>query len=256
MIDIEKAEQEFRRYTNKYIVDKRIERKVYHTFRVEKLCEEIAISLKMNEEEIKLAKLIGILHDIARFEQYTRYKTFDDIKSIDHGGFGVEILEKDKYIREYMKTDEYDEIIKKALYNHNKYSIEENLTAKEERYCKIIRDADKLDIMYQATCESWREQIENMEKQYITINALEQFISKQIVDKRYINYDIDRVVVIMGFIYDFNFIGSYKIIKENKYIDKIIDRFEFENEDTKEQMKLIRKTANEYVDNKLKEEEL
>lgn len=254
MIDIEKAEEEFKRYTNKYIIDKRIERKVYHTFRVEELSEKIAKFLKMNEEEIKLAKLIGLLHDIARFEQYTRYKTFDDPKSIDHGNLGVEILKKDNYIRKYIKTDLYDEIIIKAIANHNKYSIEENLTAKEEMYCKIIRDADKLDIMYQATCESWKEQINNIEKQAITLEALEQFVSNQIVDKKYINHDIDRVVVVMGFIYDFNFIGSYKIIKENNYIDKIIDRFNFKMEETKEQMELIRKTVKEYIDNKVKEE--
>ena len=255
MIDIEKAEEEFKRYTNKYIIDKRIERKVYHTFRVEELSEKIAKFLKMNEEEIKLAKLIGLLHDIARFEQYTRYKTFDDPKSIDHGNLGVEILKKDNYIRKYIKTDLYDEIIIKAIANHNKYSLATNLNEKEENFCKIIRDADKLDIMYQATCESWIEQIENIEKQYITLNALEQFTSKQIVDKRYISHDIDRVVVVMGFIYDLNFIGSYKIIKENNYIDKIIDRFNFKMEETKEQMELIRKTAKEYIDNKLKEEE-
>lgn len=254
MIDIEKAEKEFKRYTNKYIIDKRIERKVYHTFRVEELSEKIAKFLKMNEEEIKLAKLIGLLHDIARFEQYTRYKTFDDIKSIDHGDFGVEILERNNYIRKYIETDKYDDIINKAIANHNKYSLATNLNEKEENFCKIIRDADKLDIMYQATCESWIEQIENIEKQYITLNALEQFTSKQIVDKRYISHDIDRVVVVMGFIYDLNFIGSYKIIKENNYIDKIIDRFNFKMEETKEQMELIRKTVKEYIDNKVKEE--
>lgn len=254
MIDIEKAEQEFKRYTNKYIIDKRIERKVYHTFRVEELCGKIAKFLEMSEDEVKLAKLIGLLHDIARFEQYTTYKTFDDIKSIDHGEHGVQILKNNNYIRKYIETDLYDEVINKAITNHNKYRLADNLSEKEEIFCKIIRDADKLDIMYQATCESWKEQINNIEKQAITLEALEQFVSNQIVNKRYISHDIDRVVVVMGFIYDLNFIESYKIIKENNYIDKIIDRFDFKNEDTKEQMELIRKTAKEYIDNKLKEE--
>ena len=41
--------------------------------------------------------------------------------------------------------DQYDNIIKKAIYNHNKYKIEENLNDVELLHRKIIRDADKLD---------------------------------------------------------------------------------------------------------------
>ena len=55
----------------------------------------IASSIGLNEEKINLAKLIGLLHDIARFEQYTRYQTFRDIESIDHGNLGAEILQQD-----------------------------------------------------------------------------------------------------------------------------------------------------------------
>ena len=51
----------------------------------------------------------------------------------------------------------------------------------------------------------------------------------------------------MAFIYDLNFKESYKIIKEQDYINKIFDRFNFKQEETKEQMKLIRKIANEYI---------
>ena len=36
-------------------------------------------------KEIELAGLIGLLHDIARFEQFTKYQTFNDRLSFDHG---------------------------------------------------------------------------------------------------------------------------------------------------------------------------
>ena len=36
--------------------------------------------------------LIGLLHDIGRFEQVKVYDTFSDIDSIDHADYGVEIL--------------------------------------------------------------------------------------------------------------------------------------------------------------------
>ena len=252
MIDIKKAEEEFKNYTSKYNMNEsHLYRKVTHTFRVEKICEEIAISLGLNEEEINLAKLIGILHDIARFEQYTIYNTFVDHKSIDHGNLGVEILEKDEHIRKYLETNEYDEIIKKAIYNHNKYSIETNLNEKEELFSKIIRDADKLDIMYQGTCEFWKDNIEDIKKQTISPKVFEQFISEQIIDKRYVQNDLDKVLVNIAFVFDYNFKENYKILKRNNYINKTLNRFNFEKEETKEKMELIRKIANNYIKNKI-----
>ena len=92
-IDREKAKKAFNEYAEKY--DSSIEKiklKIEHTFRVSELCEEIALSLKMSKEDIDLAWLTGLLHDIGRFEQVRRYGTFNDAKSIDHGKLGVEIL--------------------------------------------------------------------------------------------------------------------------------------------------------------------
>lgn len=44
------------------------------------------------KEDIDLAWLIGILHDIGRFEQLRRYQTFFDYRSMDHAKYGVHVL--------------------------------------------------------------------------------------------------------------------------------------------------------------------
>ena len=160
MIDLLKAKKEFKKYIDNYnLANSEIERKVGHSYRVAEISGEIARSLKLTDEEIKLAILIGLLHDIGRFEQQTRYGTYNDICSIDHGKLGVEILEKNDYIRNYIKDDKYDKIIKTAIYNHNKYEIEEGLDDKTLIFCKIIRDSDKLDIMYEAIEIFWEENL-------------------------------------------------------------------------------------------------
>ena len=252
MIDIKKAEEEFKSYSTNYDMNEsHIERKVRHTFRVVGICEKIASSIGINEEKIKLAKLIGLLHDIARFEQYTRYKTYDDLNSIDHANLAVEILRKDDYIRKYIETDQYDEIILKSIEYHNKYAIGNDVNEEEGLFCKIIRDADKLDIMYQATCETWKERINYIEDQEISPKVFEQFIEKQLIDRYNVKNDIDRVVVDIAFIYDYNFKENYKIIKENNYIDKTIERFNFKKDKTKKQMDLIRKIANDYIEEQI-----
>ena len=112
MIDLDKATSEFDKYVRKYyMTNKIIKLKYHHTYTVVQLSEELAKSLNLSDEDIKLAKLIGLLHDIARFEQYTRYKTLSDSLSIDHGDFGVEILTENNFIRKFIEDDKYDNLI-------------------------------------------------------------------------------------------------------------------------------------------------
>ena len=86
MIDIEKAKKAFIKYTENYDLKvEAIERKQKHSLRVMELSTKIATELKLSQDEINLATLIGLLHDIARFEQYTQYKTYRDVDSFDHG---------------------------------------------------------------------------------------------------------------------------------------------------------------------------
>ena len=130
-MNLEKSIEEFIKYTEEYdLNNENIERKQKHSIRVMKISKKIAEKLNLTQEEIDIATLIGLLHDIARFEQYTKYHTFKDIDSIDHGDLGVEILNRD--IRKYIETDKYDEIIKLAVKNHNKYKIQQGLNSKQE----------------------------------------------------------------------------------------------------------------------------
>ena len=84
MIDIEKAKEEFLKYTANYDHhSEKIERKEKHSLRVVERSTMIANYLKLNEEDRLLAELIGLLHDIGRFEQVRRFNTFSDVKSGD-----------------------------------------------------------------------------------------------------------------------------------------------------------------------------
>lgn len=256
MIDIKKAEEEFERYTSNYDMNEsHIERKVRHTFRVEELCGKIATSLEMNEEETNLAKLIGLLHDIARFEQYTRYKTYDDHKSIDHGDFGVEILEKDFYIRKYIKTDKYDEIIRKAILNHNKAVIGETSNERELLHCRIIRDADKLDIFYVILNDSLEATypLDRYPKEPITKEVKEEFIKNHVVNYSNVKSCADLLVGQIGFIFDINYIYSLKEIEENNYINKMINRYDSKDKETIKDLKELKEIAEKYIQEKVEE---
>ena len=245
-MNLEKAKDEFLKYTENYdLNNSNIFRKQTHSLRVMEISKQISEGLNLSQEEIELATLIGLLHDIARFEQYTKFKTFKDARSVDHGDLGVEILDKD--IRKYIKTDKYDEIIKIAIKNHNKYAIENGLTKEQELFSKIVRDADKIDIIYEAIEMFWENQESEVENSKISREVVEQFKKQELINKLDKETLIDDVVSIIAFVFDINYDVSLQIIKNNNYINKIVDRFNMKDKKTKEELEEIRKIANEYI---------
>ena len=72
--------------------DPKIALKVEHTYRVAGLAEGIAADEGLAAEDIDLAWLCGLLHDIGRFEQVRRYGTFSDARSESHAALGVHVL--------------------------------------------------------------------------------------------------------------------------------------------------------------------
>ena len=79
MIDIEKAEKAFKEYLKGYDVqDEKVALKIRHTYEVVNKSEYIAEGLKLDKENIELAKIIALLHDLGRFEQIKKFKEFND----------------------------------------------------------------------------------------------------------------------------------------------------------------------------------
>ena len=252
-IDLEKAKKEFLKFTENYdLQNKDILRKQKHSLRVMEISKQISNELKLNEEEIQISALIGLLHDIARFEQRKLYETFHDTKSFDHGDYGEKILEKD--IRKYIETNQYDKIIKTAVRNHNKFKIEDGLSEKENLFSKIIRDADKLDIFYEAVEMFWKGKEKQIEETVILDKVIEQFKKQLTIKREDIEQGkntINNVISIIAFIYDMNFKPSFEILKKENYINRILDRFNVKDEKTKIELEEIRKNSNKYIEQKI-----
>lgn len=232
IVNLEKAKTEFLKYTENYdLTNENIRRKQGHSIRVMNISKQIAVELNLSDDQIQIAALIGLLHDIARFEQYTQYQTYNDNRSFDHGDYGVEILNKD--MRKYIKTDKYDKLIKIAIKNHNKFEIEEGLNEEESLFAKIIRDADKIDILYEAVSMFWNGEEKDINNTEISSKVMEKIEERELIkrDKNKAFCGIDKVMSVLAFIFDINYKPSFKIIKENDYINKIIDRFEFKEKE-------------------------
>ena len=251
LIDMIEAKKAFKEYVKKYNPeDEKIKIKIAHIERVAENSKRIAENLNLSQEDIELAELIGLLHDIGRFEQVRLYHTFVDKDSINHGEYGAKVLFEDGLIRKFIKDDKFDRIIKLAIIYHNRADIEEGLTEREKLHAKIIRDADKADI-FTILISGDKKAI--WEKADLSDDKISDEIYREFVEDKRINYkerktSADILVSHFNYVYDLNFPETRKIIRDNKYIDKLYQRFKFNDSETMKRFNEIYRLSKEYIE--------
>lgn len=217
-----------------------IEYKYYHSYRVQKYSEKISDMLNLGLKDKKLASDIGLLHDIGRFHQLEKYNSFCD-KKIDHADYGAKILFEDNLILNYDINKCDYEIVKKAIRNHNKYQIEDGLNERELFFAKLVRDADKIDILNAFSSIRVLEICECDEE--ISPSVREEFFNNITVRNVNVKNKNDKIISMLAFLFDINFEVSYRIIKEEDFINKFYDAIKH-----KEIFKEYFDYANKYLD--------
>ncbi len=122
-----------------------IELKEAHTRRVCLEILDIGNNLCLNGEDLHLAEVMALFHDIGRFEQYARYGTFYDLRSEDHAVLGVKVLRKTGVL-EVLDQSTADLILRCVAY-HNRAFLPEYESERCLFFARLLRDADKLDIL-------------------------------------------------------------------------------------------------------------
>lgn len=237
--------QKFKQFLKEYDENNPdIIRKINHSYRVADYALEIAKSLNLPDDELDLAYLCGLIHDVGRFGQMRKYHTYDDLKSINHGTMGLKMLEQG-LIKDFTLKKSWQEIIKKAVVNHNKTWIDEDLSEKEKLYVQITRDADKLDLFYLM--------INNFpvktSDEKINDAIYERVMSLQVGYENSSN-NLDKYVIRMGFFLDLNFKYSKMIALKEQYLEKYVDKVIKMNPQEKERLEKIK----EKIIEKLKKE--
>ena len=197
--------------------DPKIMEKFHHSYRVMEFAEAIGNSINLNEEDMHIVKIAALFHDIARFEQWTQYETYIDSKSFDHGDMEYKIL-KEKFIDKLGLTENEQEIVLKAVKNHNKFKVEDNVTDKELLICNIIRDADKLDIM--------KEQGFIKQEYKVKEEILNDLKNHNMIKNNLIDNEMDALCRLISFIFDLNFKYSFEYLLHKKIIENKINLIE------------------------------
>jgi hypothetical protein len=196
-------------------------------------CDEIlylANELGLSGDRRRTAEVIALFHDIGRFEQIVKYRTFNDSRSVSHSRLGVQVLRREKILEDVEAGER--EWIEKAVEYHGCIALPEGLDGEELLFSKLIRDADKIDI-FRVSLEyygQYRDERENflLELDYPDEPGYSAEVIEQILGERRIDYGKLRTLndvklCQLGWVYDVNFPAALKRIKQCGFLEKIFD---------------------------------
>ena len=117
-------------------------------------------------------------------------------------------------------------------------------------HCKIIRDADKIDIL-RVNVETPLEEVYNvstktLRNDTVSKEVMDSLYLRQATDRRLKKTSVDNVVGHISLVFELVYPESRVILKEQKYIYKLMN-FESENEITRAQLETIRQFMDEYL---------
>lgn len=252
MFDFDKAKKAFEKYTSQYDnTIPSIRLKIIHTYEVMKCSDYLCDQLHLSKEDKNLASLIALLHDIGRFEQWKQYQSFADYKTIDHALFSSQLLFKEGLIREFIDDDQYDDMIKDAIEQHNKYKIDQGFDERTLLFIHLIRDADKLDNFRVKEDERIEDilyaSLDEVNQCHISPKVYEQMYNQELIYAPYRNTHIDMWLSYIAFIFDLHFQVSIDYIRDNHWVHRSFDRLNPIDEETHKKYQILKQRTLEFV---------
>ncbi|MDO5136098.1 MAG: HD domain-containing protein [Eubacteriales bacterium] len=257
-MDYSWARRAFEEYLEEYDrQDEKIKLKIVHTYGVVGCAGEIGRRMGLSEEELCLAKVIALLHDIGRFEQIRRFDSFSP-DTMDHAAYGAALLFGDMaadfcpleepwgekpMISRFVRDRAYDEIICQAIAHHSDFALPSIQDPRILLHARLIRDADKLD-----NCRvKVQERVEAMigmsareaGKGKVSPRVWEACQREESILSADRKTGVDYWVSYLAQYYDVNFPQTWEIIQEKDYIRRIADRLQYEELDTWEKMERL-----------------
>ena len=236
VIDRGRATAAFKRYTDAYdAANPRIALKIEHTYHVAEACDAVAREQSWSTEDIDLAWLCGLLHDMGRFEQLRRWDTFKDAESMSHAALGVGVLFGENpadapavtSIRDFIDDPAEDELIRASIAYHSDFRLPAQLDERTRRFCDIVRDGDKIDIM-RTIADSTVDTILKVDEDtflasHFSAPALVAFAEHRCVARDERDEPADYLVGLICFMFELVYPASRALAREQGDIYRLLD---------------------------------
>lgn len=204
---------------------KNIRLKIEHTRKVCAAMALLSAGEGLSENEALIASAVALLHDVGRFPQYRRWRTFRDSDSDNHARLAIDVIRNENLLA---GIDPYEQLlIEEAVRFHNLLKPPARIQSPTRLYINLIRDADKLDI--------WRVFVELLaqppeERASAATLGLDDLpgtasdgcitalSSSSIVPLETVSCVNDFILLQISWIYDLTSATSRQILREHGYI--------------------------------------
>jgi putative nucleotidyltransferase with HDIG domain len=243
-------------YGNDKSINANLKLKEEHSRRV---CEEMSYltgELGLTENQKRIADAIALFHDIGRFEQFVKHRTYSDFKSLNHCLLGVEVLRREKVLEQVDRRER--ELIEKAIEYHGRIELPAGLEGDVLLFSQLIRDADKLDIFYVVLGYSrqYRDEPENFaldlefpDEPVYSAEVVEAILCGRRIDYSRLRTLNDMMLCQLAWVYDVNFTATLKRINRRRFLEKTFD-FLPKTEDIGK----VREKIFKYVDSRIEQD--
>ena len=255
MIDRQRVVKEFNSYVLGYdMFDERIQLKKEHTFHVAKNCEEIAKNSGFSKEDIEIAWLFGMLHDIGRFEQIRRMNTFHDTKEFTHAEYGCKILFIEGMIHRFCDDKDIYSLLNIAIGYHSLLHVPDNLSDREKRFCWLLRDADKIDIFAGFVTSDFAmynsHTLQAVQDSDITDSVMKYIMAHKLIPFEEMKTPADFFMRMYAMYFDLVYPYSYELVDKQKCFDTLL-LFQFTREENRKKFEVVKECIKDHKRNVL-----
>ena len=221
--------------------------KYFHSLKSMDLAKIIATDMNIfNEEEIVIIQLIALFHDIGNFEQ--KNHNYLDNPNEDSTMKSIEILFDEGLIRKITEDTKYDNIIKLAIFCHNKDGLPKNIDEKSICICNIMKDVYRLEEIRMVINYPY---IDNRIDTYPSTLVYNDFKLFRPLNNKMSDNNADNILICLSNLFGLNYKISYSLVVEKEYVEKIINSLIFEDRKIEKFFKQIEEVLKNYLKKKI-----
>jgi len=198
-----------------------------HTHRVGEAMERITAGLGLSAEARRIAATVALFHDLGRFPQYRRYRTFRDVDSVNHAKLALLELHRHRVLHTLASAERC--LIGRAIVLHNRRDLPAALDPDTLLHSRLIRDADKLDIL-KVMAEHFRLP-EEQRNAVVTLGlgpkpgvrdvVFNRFFAGRIMAYKDLVSKDELKVLLLSWVFDINFLPTLEILREQEHVRSI-----------------------------------
>ncbi|MFW5722282.1 MAG: HD domain-containing protein [Desulfohalobiaceae bacterium] len=224
-----------------------IELKRDHSLRVLENALQLTASIRISPHTKSAAGIAALLHDVGRFEQFDRYRTFNDRASVDHGRLGFSVLRREKVLEQADPAQRRTILL--TVLMHNRRTLPRKLASDLQQCLAVVRDADKLDVFAVLL-----DHLETDGRSDPTValdlpahptryssRILEQVSRGRMVNAADMAWQNDLKLLLASWVYDLNFTWTARALKERGLLERLFQSLP----DTAQMMELKQRIGKE-----------